>query len=217
MLTAPLAPLLPTGNAPQAILLDRDGVINVRRIEHVTRWEEFEFLPGVTSALARLTALRIPVFIVTNQAIINRGIATQDAVEAIHDRMCAEIAAAGGTVAGIAFCPHRPDEQCSCRKPAAGMLHALAARYHLDLSRCLMVGDTCNDILAGRAAGCRTALVLTGQGYEERARIQSLGVRGLTISSSLRTLVRWIDRDMVAPIVPPAAVLPRVALVEAAD
>lgn len=216
MLTAPLVPLLPTGSAPQAMLLDRDGVINVRRLAHVRRWEEFKFLPGVTSALARLTALRIPVFVVTNQAIINRGLATHDAVEAIHDRMCAEIATAGGAVAGIAVCPHRPDEQCACRKPAAGMLHALAARYHLDLPRCLMVGDTCNDILAGRAAGCRTALVLSGQGYEERARVQALGIRGLTIASSLPTLVRWIERDLVAPTVLPAA-RPRIPLVEAAD
>lgn len=216
MLTAPLAPPLPTGNAPQAILLDRDGVINVRRVAHVTRWEEFEFLPGVTHAFARLTALHIPVFIVTNQAIINRGLATWSAVEAIHDRMSAAIAAAGGAIAGIAVCPHRPDEQCSCRKPAAGMLHALATRHRLDLTRCLMVGDTCNDIIAGRAAGCRTALVLSGQGHEERARVQALGIRGLAIASSLPTLVRWIERDLIAPIVPPAA-RPRMPLVEAAD
>src|SRR4051812_3820417 len=129
-------------NPPQAILLDRDGVINARRVDHVTGWQEFAFLPGVKAALAKLAALRLPVFVVTNQAVINRGIVSREALEAIHDRMRAEVAVAGGAIAGIAYCPHRPDEACHCRKPAPGMLRALAATYRLDLSRCLMVGDS---------------------------------------------------------------------------
>lgn len=216
MLIAPSVPLLPTGDPPQAILLDRDGVINERRITHVTRWEEFAFLPGVKVAIANLAALRIPVFIVTNQAIINRGTATQETVEMIHARMRAEITAAGGTIAGVACCPHRPDEQCGCRKPAPGMLNALATRHRLDLARCLMVGDTCNDLIAGRAAGCSTALVLTGQGQEERARAERLGLRGFTVAPNLPALVRWIERDLVAPMVFPSPI-PTVASVEAAD
>lgn len=196
----PSAAPLPMANPPQAILLDRDGVINVRRVDHVKGWQEFTFLPGVRSALAKLAALHLPVFVVTNQAVINRGILSREALEAMHERMCDEVAGAGGTIAGIAYCPHRPDEACHCRKPAPGMLRALATKYRLDLSRCLMVGDSCSDLLAGKAAGCRTALVLTGQGHEERLRAQSLGLRGYMTASNLAVLVRWIEREFFAPV-----------------
>lgn len=204
----PFLPPPPTGRRPRAILLDRDGVINVRRIGHVTRWEEFRFLPGVKAALAQLAALGLPVFVVTNQAIVNRGIVSREAIEAMHARMCAEIAAAGGAIAGVAYCPHRPDERCGCRKPAPGMPLELAARHRLDLSRCLMVGDSCSDLIAGQAAGCRTALVLTGQGREEIVRAPALGIRGFMVAPDLAALVRRLadaPAPRVAyPIVPPA-------------
>lgn len=199
MLHVSSAPSPPTVDRLQAVLLDRDGVINVRRVDHVTRWEDFVFLPGVKAAIAKLTALRLPVFIVTNQAAINRGLVSHETVGTIHDRMRAEVAAAGGIIADIACCPHRPDEACSCRKPAPGMLRSLAARHRLDLSRCLMAGDTCGDLRAGKAAGCRTALVLTGQGYEEHVRAQSLGLRGFTIAANLSVLVRWIEHEFFTP------------------
>ncbi len=198
MLRAP-SPPPPMGEMPQAIFLDRDGVINERRVNHVTRWEEFVFLPGVKAALARLAALRLPVYVVTNQAIINRGLVTGATVEAMHGRMLGEVAAAGGSIAAVAYCPHRPDEGCACRKPAPGMLHTLAARYRLDPARCLMVGDTCGDLLAGRAAGCRTALVLTGQGSEEHPRARSLGLDGFTVAPNFAALVRRIEAPVRAP------------------
>ncbi len=96
------------------------------------------------------------------------------------------------------------------------MLRALATKYRLDLSRCLMVGDSCTDLLAGKAAGCRTALVLTGQGHEERMRAQSLGLRGYVTASNLGVLVRWIEREFFAP-VPYAPLHASVAPIGAAD
>lgn len=213
MMQVTFPPLLPTAKGLQAIFLDRDGVINERRITHVTRWEEFVFLPGVKAALARLAALGLPVFIVTNQAIVNRGIVARETIEAIHARMCAEIAAVGGAIVKVAFCPHRPDEQCGCRKPAPGMHLDLAAHYGLDLSRCLMVGDSCSDVIAGQAAGCRTALVLTGQGREDVIRAPALGIGNFMIAADLAAVVQRIERQLIPQIVYPAT--PAVA--EAAD
>jgi D-glycero-D-manno-heptose 1,7-bisphosphate phosphatase len=203
MLQMPSPPLPLTDKRLQAILLDRDGVINVRRITHVTRWEEFVFLPGAKAALAQLAALNLPVFVVTNQAIVNRGIVSREAIETIHERMCAEIAASGGAVTKVAYCPHRPDEQCGCRKPAPGMPLDLASRYGLDLSRCLMVGDSCSDLIAGQAAGCRTALVLTGQGREDVIRASSLGVTDFTVATDLLAVVQQITRQWMPQIVYP--------------
>jgi D-glycero-D-manno-heptose 1,7-bisphosphate phosphatase len=204
MLQMPSPPLPLTDKRLQAIFLDRDGVINARRVTHVTRWEEFVFLPGVKAALAQLAALNLPVFVVTNQAIVNRGIVSRETIETIHERMCAEIAAAGGVVTKVAYCPHRPDEQCGCRKPAPGMPLDLASRYGLDASRCLMVGDSCSDLIAGQAAGCRTALVLTGQGREDVIRASSLGISNFMVAADLPAVVQHIIRQWMPYIVYPA-------------
>ncbi|HEY7908047.1 MAG TPA: HAD family hydrolase [Thermomicrobiales bacterium] len=216
MLHMPSPPLPLTDRRLQAIFLDRDGVINARRITHVTRWEEFVFLPGVKAALAQLAALNLPVFVVTNQAIVNRGIVSRETIETIHERMCAEIAVAGGVVTKVAYCPHRPDEQCGCRKPAPGMPLDLASRYGLDASRCLMVGDSCSDLIAGQAAGCRTALVLTGQGREDVIRASSLGISNFMVATDLPAVVQQIIRQWmpyrVYPAIPAA-----VPAAEAAD
>jgi D-glycero-D-manno-heptose 1,7-bisphosphate phosphatase len=216
MLQMPSPPLPLTDKRLQAIFLDRDGVINARRVTHVTRWEEFVFLPGVKAALAQLAALNLPVFVVTNQAIVNRGIASRETIETIHERMCAEIAAAGGVVTKVAYCPHRPDEQCGCRKPAPGMPLDLASRYGLDASRCLMVGDSCSDLIAGQAAGCRTALVLTGQGREDVIRTSSLGISNFMVAADLAAVVQHIIRQWMPYIVYPAIPVAGTAA-EAAD
>jgi D-glycero-D-manno-heptose 1,7-bisphosphate phosphatase len=216
MLQMPSPPLPLTDKRLQAIFLDRDGVINARRVTHVTRWEEFVFLPGVKAALAQLAALNLPVFVVTNQAIVNRGIVSRETIETIHERMCAEIAAAGGVVTKVAYCPHRPDEQCGCRKPAPGMPLDLASRYGLDASRCLMVGDSCSDLIAGQAAGCRTALVLTGQGREDVIRASSLGISDFMVAADLAAVVQHIIRQWMPYIVYPAIPVAGTAA-EAAD
>lgn len=216
MLQIPFPPLPPMDNWPQAIFLDRDGVINARRITHVLRWEEFTFLPGVKSALAHLATFNLPVFIVTNQAVVNRGVVSRETIKMIHERMCAEIDAAGGRITKIAVCPHRPDEQCGCRKPAPGMILDLATRYDLDLSRCLMVGDSCSDLTAGQMAGCRTALVLTGQGREELIRASALGIGAFMVAPDLAAVVQ----QMAETLAPQAAFPARsvsVPMIEAAD
>ena len=58
-----------------AIFLDRDGVINRKKPEgeYVSRWQEFEFLPGALDAIRRFVQKRLPVFVVTNQRGVARG------------------------------------------------------------------------------------------------------------------------------------------------
>ena len=58
--------------ARKAVFLDRDGVINVER-EYLHRVEDFAFLPGAPTALARLQAAGWALVVVTNQSGIARG------------------------------------------------------------------------------------------------------------------------------------------------
>jgi histidinol-phosphate phosphatase family protein len=144
-----------------AVILDRDGVLNRRppRAEYVRRPEEFEWLPGAREALALLKAAGHTVIVVSNQAGIARRAMTGADLEAIHERMRAEAAEAGGGVDAIYHCPHDWDEGCECRKPAPGMLFQAQRDFDLDLTRTTFVGDDERDRQAADAAGCPAVLV----------------------------------------------------------
>ena len=178
----------------RAVFIDRDGVICRNRKDHVKSWEEFVFLPGALEALARLAYLDLSVVVITNQAIINRQIVPVKAVEDIHARMVQAIEAAGGRIDRVLYCPHRPDEHCSCRKPQPGLLLKAASELGLDLSRSYLVGDAETDVQAGRAVGCRRYLVLTGRGQRQLVNCWLHGENGFTVVPSLGWAVDSIVR-----------------------
>lgn len=151
----------------RAIFLDRDGVICENRSDHVKSWSEFRFLPGAQNSLAALGRLGLPVIVVTNQAIIGRKMVPDSVVDDIHRRMVAEVEASGGRINRVVYCPHRPEDHCTCRKPEPGMLLQVADEMDIDLSQSYLVGDAATDLMAGQRVGCRTFLVLTGRGMQQ--------------------------------------------------
>jgi D-glycero-D-manno-heptose 1,7-bisphosphate phosphatase len=175
--------------ARPAVFLDRDGVINVNRADHVKRWDEFEFLSGAIEAIVELTRAELEVFVITNQAIVNRGMVPRDVVEWINLRMQQTVEEHGGRITAVAYCPHRPDEVCGCRKPRPGLLFDLARCYDIDLAASVVVGDALSDIEAATAAGCRSLLVLTGRGHEQLALAHATGRDGFEVTEDLRQAV----------------------------
>ncbi|HIE37908.1 MAG TPA: D-glycero-beta-D-manno-heptose 1,7-bisphosphate 7-phosphatase [Anaerolineae bacterium] len=178
----------------RAVFIDRDGVICRNRDDHVKSWEEFVFLPGALEALARLASLDLRIVVITNQAVINRRMVPMEVVEEIHARMVRAIEAAGGRVDRVMYCPHRPEEHCACRKPQPGLLLMAAEELGLDLSRCYLVGDAQTDMQAGRAAGCRRYLVLTGRGRKQLIQCWLSGERGFAVVPNLSAAVDAILR-----------------------
>ena len=146
----------------RAVLLDRDGVINRKAPEgeYVTRWEEMEFLPGVTEAISSLVKAGFSVIIVSNQRCVAKGLLTMRDLESIHQRMCQKLAAAGAVITDGYYCPHDLQPPCGCRKPAPGMLLRAAHEHNIDLKASWMIGDSGIDVEAGQHAGCRTARIL---------------------------------------------------------
>lgn len=147
-----------------AIFLDRDGVINENSAEHVKSWDEFHFIPGALESIRELTLTGLPIFVVTNQAVVNRGIITAAELDAIHQRMTEAISKAGGVITKVYYCPHDSHENCDCRKPASGMLLRAANEYGIDLTRSFLVGDAWTDVAAGVNVGARSILLMTGRG-----------------------------------------------------
>lgn len=174
----------------RAVFIDRDGVICRNCKDHVKSWEEFVFLPGARDALVRLSRSDFLVIVITNQAIINRGIVSVEVVEDIHRRMVQEVEAAGGWIDRVLYCPHRPDENCGCRKPQPGLLLLAAQEMGIDLSASWLIGDAWSDMVAARRAGCGRYLVLTGRGRRELIRCWQRGERGFRIAPDLNAAVR---------------------------
>ncbi|WP_224982556.1 D-glycero-beta-D-manno-heptose 1,7-bisphosphate 7-phosphatase [Geomonas agri] len=166
----------------RAVFLDRDGTIN-EEVQYLSRAEQFRLIPGVPYALQRLKDAGFLLVVVTNQSGIGRGLYDEAALEAIHDRMHEELGDFGITIDACYFCPHHPEHgvgdyrvECSCRKPAPGMLQQAARDFDIDLSRSYMIGDKLADVEAGINAGCRALMVRTGYGAADSARLPK-GVR----------------------------------------
>lgn len=158
-------------NKQKAIFLDRDGTIN-KYVGFLRKEEDFELLPGVAEAIKKINKSGYLAVVVTNQPVIARGEVTFEGLEIIHNKMETLLGKEGAYLDAIYFCPHHPHSgyegevkelkiDCDCRKPKPGMILKAAKDFNIDLGESFMVGDGENDILAGKAARCKTVLLNT--------------------------------------------------------
>ncbi|WP_042221220.1 D-glycero-alpha-D-manno-heptose-1,7-bisphosphate 7-phosphatase [Oceanobacillus manasiensis] len=148
----------------QAVFLDRDGVINevlTDRVKFVNKPEDFYLLEGVGEGIKLLKEAGYKVFVVTNQGGIGLGFMKESMLHNVHDHMQEQLEVYDAQVDAIAYCPHKPHENCPCRKPMPKMIHDLAEEWDIDLEKSYMIGDREPDIVAGRQAGTKTILVGT--------------------------------------------------------
>ncbi len=143
------------------IVLDRDGVINQDSPHYIKSEAEFIFLPGSAKAIGRLSKAGFRVGIATNQSGIARGLYDEKTLTAIHEKMRTQIAAVGGVIDEIVYCPHLPVEACGCRKPAPGLLLELARRFECQPEEIIFIGDKLTDIQAALRAKCTPILILS--------------------------------------------------------
>lgn len=177
----------------KVVFLDRDGVINRDSSDYIKCWEEFIFLPNSLEALKILTLKGFTLIVITNQSIINRKWVLPEVLEDMHRRLKSTVASHGGRITDIFFCPHTPDQGCSCRKPKPGLIEQACEKYVIDLSDAIMVGDSAKDILCAMAAGCgRTILVQTGNGMEAKDALALGNVYPTVVVADLLEAARWI-------------------------
>jgi D-glycero-D-manno-heptose 1,7-bisphosphate phosphatase len=152
-------------------ILDRDGTINEDSAEFVKSPNEWQPLPGALEAIAKLNHAGWHVVVATNQSGLGRGLFDVGSLNAMHAKMHTMLAAVGGRIDAVFYCPHAPEDGCNCRKPAPGLYEQIAERYGVDLSGMPTAGDSVRDLVAGAAVGCTTHLVLTGKAeiYRHRA------------------------------------------------
>ena len=142
-----------------AIFLDRDGVVNQERKDYVKSISEFKIFESVPSAINLLKKNGFLIILVTNQSAINRGLITTDILNEIHDYLQDYLSKYNATIDAIYFCPHKPDENCDCRKPKPGLILKAAKELDIDLTQSWFIGDSQSDIDAAKIVGCKSFLV----------------------------------------------------------
>lgn len=159
-------------NKQKAIFLDRDGTIN-KYSGFLRDIDNFELLPGVIEAVRKINASGYLAIAVTNQPVIARGEVSIPELREIHNKMETLLGEGGAYLDGVYYCPHHPHRgfegevpelkiDCDCRKPKPGMLLKAAKDFNIDISQSWMIGDSENDVAAGKAAGCRAILIGDG-------------------------------------------------------
>lgn len=149
----------------RAVFLDRDGTL-IERYDYLVDEKQVVLLPRTVQALRMLQQRGFLLVVVTNQSAVARGLLTEKQLHVIHRRLEALLNEQGVTLEGVYYCPYHPEgsveqyrRESDLRKPGPGMLLQAARELDIDLSRSWMVGDDHRDILAGKAAGCRTILI----------------------------------------------------------
>ncbi|MCK5359728.1 MAG: D-glycero-beta-D-manno-heptose 1,7-bisphosphate 7-phosphatase [Gammaproteobacteria bacterium] len=148
----------------KTIILDRDGVINQDSDEFIKSVDEWIPLPGSLEALALLHRHHYRVVVITNQSGVARGLLSMSTLNDIHRHMLAETRKKGGLIEAVFFCPHGPDDGCTCRKPASGMFKDVASRLKIEMNGVPAVGDSLRDLQAAQDVGALPVLVKTGKG-----------------------------------------------------
>lgn len=148
------------------VLLDRDGVINHDSDAFIKSSEEWLPIDGSLEAIALLNQQGYQVSVITNQSGIARGLFDLSTLEQIHQKMRDLLAAKGGEIAGIYYCPHGSNSECTCRKPKPGLLHAFHQATRIPLTEVYFVGDAWRDVETALAVDAKPILVKTGKGLQ---------------------------------------------------
>jgi histidinol-phosphate phosphatase family protein len=117
--------------------------------------------------------------VVSNQSGVARGIITAAQVDACMDRLGELL----GPFDTVGVCPHGPDDGCTCRKPAPGMVKTACAELDVDPARCVVIGDIGADVDAATAAGAVGILVPTP--VTRRSEVEAAGRRAETLTRAV--------------------------------
>ena len=180
------------------VLLDRDGVINFDSEDYIRSPEQFDPIPGSVEAIARLIRAGFQVAVCTNQSGLARGLFTEQTLSEIHAKLHTLLQQYQVALDGIYFCPHSPDCNCDCRKPAPGLLLQALSEQSVSANETWFIGDSLRDMQAALAIGCKPMLVRSGNGTTQEAQVRKLGVNN--IHEDLDAAVSWLLLEANNPV-----------------
>ncbi len=148
-------------NNTWALFLDRDGVVNRRRIgSYIMMVDEFEFLPGVLQSFATADKIFSKIIIVTNQQGIGKGLMDENSLNQIHDFMISKVKENHGRIDKVYFSPYLANSNHLMRKPNTGMAIAATKDFpKIRFKHSVMIGDSATDMEFARTLGMKAVFV----------------------------------------------------------
>jgi len=167
----------------QAIFIDRDGTIGEAGKD--LNPNHFVTYPNFNQAVSLLKFYNLKIFSFTNQPDIARGF--------VNEKLMIQQYINWGFDHSY-ICPHTDEMKCDCRKPLPGMLLKAAEKYGLDLTQCVVIGDSWRDIIAGDKVGCTKILVNTGDGKYVQDELQNITINyhAKDFFDGVKWLIKWI-------------------------
>lgn len=185
-----------------AVFLDRDGTI-IEDVGYINDPDLIKFYPETARALKKLKERGLQLAVISNQSGVARGYFDEEMVDKIHDCIKKRLKKHGVEFDHIDYCPHLPDAviekyrmECDCRKPKTGMLKKAEKKLNVDLKKSYVVGDKASDLEAGGRAGCKSVLILTGEGKATYQALESLTYACAYVAKNLEEAAEWILRDI---------------------
>jgi histidinol-phosphate phosphatase family protein len=139
----------------KAVLVDRDDTI-AKDGPYCDSPGKFRLLPGVPKAISKLNEAGYIVIVVTNQSGVARGFFDETVLASVHEKMIKDIEAGGGRIEDVFYCPHHPDDGCTCRKPETDLGIAAIIKHNINPNASFMIGDHEKDMEFGKRLGMRT-------------------------------------------------------------
>ena len=181
-----------TDRQAKLVILDRDGGINQDSDAYIKSPEEWIPVDGSLEAIAKLVGAGYKVAVATNQSGIARQLFDEYTLAKIHQTMCHSVEQAGGILDGIFYCPHGPEDGCSCRKPNTGLLESISKEFRIPLDGVPLIGDSLKDMQAAKRVGCQPFLVKTGKGTKTLLSSNPDELKDVTIVEDLQAAVNLI-------------------------
>jgi len=151
----------------KAIFLDRDGVINKNKNDYVKNISELEIFPNISELIKKLRSFGFMIVVITNQSAINRKLTSYENIHKIHEAIQNHLKKNNTHIDSFYFCPHKPEENCICRKPKPGLIIQASKEQKINLKLSWMIGDNDSDVLAGDLAGCRSIKIHSNFGLHD--------------------------------------------------
>ena len=155
----------------KAIFLDRDGVINKNKDDYVKNISELEIFPFISEPIRKFQSAEFKIIVITNQSAINRGLMTEKNLNEIHEKIQSFLIQNDTKIDYFYYCPHTPNENCSCRKPKSGLLLKAIDDFSIDVNNSWFIGDRDSDIQAGKSVGCNTLKIQNDVNLEKAAHL----------------------------------------------
>ncbi|HPY96507.1 MAG TPA: HAD family hydrolase [Candidatus Cloacimonadota bacterium] len=176
----------------KAVLIDRDGTINLDEKGYISKPEDFNIFPFASSAINLLNKLGYKVLVVSNQSGIARGYFTEQDLQLIHNKMIDELKKDNAFIDKAYYCPYYHDavipeykQNLEMRKPELGMFYQALKEYDFHIKSSFMIGDKQDDIIFGKNAGLTSILVMTGKGMDALSDLEKWKIKPDYIAENL--------------------------------